>query len=147
MNPTDRGLPRASRLLRPAEFARVYGLRQSAAAGPLVVYAAPRERPDGPARLGLSVSRRVGNAVVRNRWKRRLREAFRHTRTVLPVGTDLVVVVRGGAVPTGEAGARSIADALVALVRRVTGRRGYADGAREARPAEDGDRGHRGRRR
>ncbi len=147
MNPADRGLPRACRLLRPADFARVYGLRQSAAAGSLVVYAAPGEPPDGPARLGLSVSRRIGNAVVRNRWKRRLREAFRRARPALPAGTDIVVVVRGGAVPVGEAGVRSIAEALTTLVRRVTGRRGYAGAVSEERPAAGSDRGRRGRRR
>lgn len=147
MSPADRGLPRERRLLRPADFARVYGLRQSASAGALVVYAAPNDRPDGPVRLGLSVSRRIGNAVVRNRWKRRLREAFRHARPVLPAGTDLVVVVRGGAVPVGEAGARSLAEGLVTLTRRVTGRRGYAAGGPEDGPAAGGDRGRRGRRR
>ncbi|MFM9117907.1 MAG: ribonuclease P protein component, partial [Planctomycetota bacterium] len=48
-------------------------------------------------RLGLSVSRPVGNSVVRHRWKRRIREAFRQEDTQLPVGVDLVVRPKRGA--------------------------------------------------
>ncbi len=46
------------------------------------------------ARIGLTVSRRVGNAVVRNRGKRLLREAFRATRDLWPEDLDLVVIVK-----------------------------------------------------
>ena len=105
----------------------MYDTRQSASAGPLVLYAAPyRAKPDA-VRVGLSVSRRIGSAVVRNRWKRRLREAFRQVRHSLPPGNDFVIVVRSGEPPTGEAGAREIEKAIAALAARVVGRRGYAD--------------------
>lgn len=50
-------------------------------------------------RLGLSVSRKLGKAVVRNRWKRLIREAFRLTRRQLPDGVDLIVIPRLGATP------------------------------------------------
>ncbi|HKD37416.1 MAG TPA: ribonuclease P protein component, partial [Pirellulales bacterium] len=53
-------------------------------------------------RIGLSVSARVGGAVVRNRWKRLLREAFRLRRMELPVGLDLVAIPRGGIEPELE---------------------------------------------
>ena len=125
MTPTGREFAKADRLLRPAEFARVYELRQSAAAGPLVLYAAPRPAAVTTPRLGLSVSRRVGNAVVRNAWKRRLREAFRAVRGDLPAGSDYVIVVRGGPPPQGAAGATRVAGLLVDLGRKVVGRRGY----------------------
>jgi ribonuclease P protein component len=46
-------------------------------------------------RLGITASRRVGNAVVRNRAKRLVREAFRATRELWPTGADIVVIVRG----------------------------------------------------
>ncbi len=48
-------------------------------------------------RLGLTVSRKVGNAVARNRVKRRIREWFRRERTVLREGRDLIVIARPGA--------------------------------------------------
>ncbi|MBT8486643.1 MAG: ribonuclease P protein component [Phycisphaerales bacterium] len=76
-------------------FRAAYDAGVSVRTGPLVVYAcpAPPGVVDGP-RLGLSVPRRVGNAVRRNRVKRRLREAFRLERPDLPRGYDLVVNVR-----------------------------------------------------
>jgi len=53
-------------------------------------------RTEGPARIGLTVSRKVGNAVVRNRVRRRLREAFRRRWATLPP-VDLVCIVRSAA--------------------------------------------------
>lgn len=135
MTASRRGFPRAVRLLRPADFTRVYGRRRSAAAGHVVLYAAPNERPDGGVRLGLSVSRRIGNAVVRNRWKRVLREAFRAVRGDLPAGNDFIVVVRSGAPPAGAEAARALREGIVSLARRIVARPGYsATGGGDGRP-------------
>jgi len=52
---------------------------------------------DAPARLGITVSRRVGGAVVRTRVKRRLREWFRRHRALFPKGKDVIVIARPAA--------------------------------------------------
>jgi ribonuclease P protein component len=144
VTPNRHEFPRTARILSSADFARVYERRCSAAAGPLVLYAAPRGDAAVESRVGLSVSRRIGNAVIRTRWKRRLREAFRLVRSRLPAGTDFVIVVRSGEPGTGaEAAARAEAT-IAALAARVTGRPGYP-APPPPRPAGPGQR--RGRRR
>ena len=89
--------PKSVRLLKSSDFDRVMKQRQSASNGFVVVYAAPNDL--GFTRLGLIVSRKCGNAVVRNSWKRGLREAFRLSYSDLPAGYDLVVLPRRGATP------------------------------------------------
>ncbi|MBV9413587.1 MAG: ribonuclease P protein component [Solirubrobacterales bacterium] len=87
--------PRAGRmrLSRSADFDRVFRHGRSHAGRELVLYVFPRGEGESP-RLGLSVSRKVGGAVQRNRVKRLLREAFALDGGRLPVGTDAVVVAR-----------------------------------------------------
>jgi ribonuclease P protein component len=121
VTPAKRELPKSRRLVRPADFARVYAARRSAAAGPLVVYALPHESGGG-LKLGLSVSRRIGNAVVRNRWKRHLRESFRLVQDEFPAGHDLVVVVRSGLPPAGAEGLGRTGASLVTLAGRAARR-------------------------
>ena len=83
---------RTQRVRTPAQYAAVYDARVRESRGPLMLYALPNEL--GHCRLGLSVSRKVGTAVKRNRIRRLLREAFRHMQHDLPRGYDLVIVVR-----------------------------------------------------
>jgi len=94
---TNHRLPPECRLRRPADFDRTYKRRRSASDGRLVVYGC--ENGLAYCRIGLSVSSRLGGAVVRNRWKRLLREAFRLHRCEFPDGIDLVVVPRVGNQP------------------------------------------------
>lgn len=93
----DARFRRCHRLRTGAEFRRVYQRRCSAATDRFVLLGV--ENGLDHSRLGLSVSRKVGGAVQRNRWKRLVREAFRLTRTMLPAGIDLVVSPRPAAVP------------------------------------------------
>src|SRR4051794_29097433 len=85
---------RRQRLSRSAEFDRVYREGRSHANRYLVVYSFPREGDETDPRLGVSVGRKVGGAVERNRVKRLLRDAFWATADSLPDGHDFVVVAR-----------------------------------------------------
>jgi len=84
------------RLSRSAEFERVYRQGRSVANRHLVLYTFPNASTQRP-RLGLSVSRKVGGAVERNKVKRLLREAFSHAENELLTGQDVVVVARPAA--------------------------------------------------
>jgi ribonuclease P protein component len=118
---------RRRRLSRSAEFERVYRQGRSKGNRFLVLYAFPREEDapaaDGP-RLGLSVSRKVGGAVDRNRVKRCLREAFWAESGRLPAGSDYVVVARPDARELAERdGMPGVQLALHELVDQLGGAR------------------------
>jgi ribonuclease P protein component len=117
--------PRRRRLSRSAEFERVYRQGRSKGNRYLVLYAFPREEDsaskDGP-RLGLSVSRRIGGAVDRNRVKRVLREAFWAEAERLPEGSDYVVVARPDSRDLAEReGTGGVQAALAELVDALGG--------------------------
>lgn len=86
-------LGRDRRVRKRPEFQDIAarGLRVSTAH--FVLIAAVQAVP-GPCRLGITASRRVGNAVVRNRHKRLVRAAFREANGLLPPGHDLLVICR-----------------------------------------------------
>jgi ribonuclease P protein component len=116
--------PKRGRLSRSAEFERVYRQGRSVGNRFLVLHAFPRagtEAPDGP-RLGVSVSRKVGGAVDRNRVKRVLRVAFWQEAERLPSGSDYVVVARPDARDLAEReGTEGMRTALAELVDGLGG--------------------------
>lgn len=111
----DLRFPKRLRLLRASEFERVFATRNSVGNAHFVLYGAANEV--GFARLGITVSRRVGNAVARNRWKRLLREAFRLSQHALP-NLDFVCVVRAPTPPALAQLMAKISESASRLERR-----------------------------
>lgn len=103
----------AEHLRRPSDFKRVYDRRRSVSDDWLIIYAC--ENQLAHLRLGLSVSRKFGGAVQRNRLRRLYREAFRLTRADMPVGLDLVLIPRKAEPPTLD----HLKQALPRLVKQV----------------------------
>jgi ribonuclease P protein component len=114
---TDQRFPKSMHLRNQAEFDRVFASRAYAADNWLIVHACANEL--GSLRLGLSVSRKSGNAVVRNYWKRSIREAFRRHQAQFPLGMDLVVRPQKGATADSMAIQASLPLLIVRLAKRL----------------------------
>ena len=112
--------PKALHLRRPAEFRRVYDCKCSVRDDGLVIYG----RVNGLAhsRLGMSVSRKAGSAVARNRLRRLYREAFRLAQSALPPGIDMVFLPRGRSEPALPELMTSLAKLAQALARKLAAR-------------------------
>jgi len=89
VSPARLRLPRSARLRRSADYRRIYK-EGSRFAGPLFAAFYQRSDPDQPARVGYTTTRPMGKAVIRNRIKRRLREAVRLRLPELAPGWDII---------------------------------------------------------
>ncbi len=109
----DRRFRRREHIRHQSDFTRAYRRGLRAGDNLLVIYLVKNKL--AWSRLGLSVSRRVGNAPERNYVKRQLREAFRLLKTDLPRGFDIVCVAK----PQSSNRPRGYSRSVLKLVRRA----------------------------
>lgn len=117
------GLPREARLTRSKDFQRLRRQGRPLVEPPLRVRALPR--PGEKSRVGLAVGRKVGGAVVRNRWRRAIREAFRLHRHRLDCGHDIVVSVDWEAPPERV---DAVEEAFLRIIERLNRSHEETDG-------------------
>lgn len=121
-------LTRAQRIRKRPEFVRIQDSSARVSTRNLLLLLDARSIPglaagdsaSAPPRLGVVASRKVGNAVARNRCKRLVREAFRALQHAIPRGVDVVVIVRPGTNLLAASDVRAqIEQALPQLARRA----------------------------
>jgi ribonuclease P protein component len=122
----------ATHVRKRSDFERIQSTGSRVSTERFVLIFARQTQAPGPARLGITASRRIGNAVARSRAKRLVREAFRATHELFPPELDLVVIVRR---PLGELKLQAVVEewrgAMSAIRRRVAAL--LADPAPEAK--------------
>jgi len=134
------GIPRSQRLRASREYEAVRETGFRVDCGAFIFQARWEQAAQGGApvqplrRLGLAASRRVGNAVTRNRAKRVFREIFRHNQGRLPARCEVVIVVRAAFVRFGHA-------ELEARFRRACAKLERYRGRRRTGPGPDGGSG------
>lgn len=103
-------------LKKNSEFSRVFSLKKSYANRLLVMYVRenPENRDAGINRVGISVSKKVGNSVIRHRVKRVIREIFRLNDAMFSKGLDIVIIAR---VEAKKAGYQELENAVMHLCR------------------------------
>lgn len=97
---------KTDRIVSSDDFTVALRAGHCAADGTLVVFAVPSG--EQRTRIGITIPKRTGCAVVRNRWKRLIRESFRTQRGRIPTGFDFVVRPKKGAEPDWEAVKKSL---------------------------------------
>jgi ribonuclease P protein component len=100
VHPADERFPKSARLRKRAEFLAVQGRGRKVQNRAFVALAL---ETGGGVRLGITPTRRLGGAVVRNRARRLVREAFRRGHFPVPAGLDVVVIPKSAALPLAAA--------------------------------------------
>jgi len=103
------------RLRNQEDFQKVFQKGRSTANRQFVIYVLPKEGQD-QLRIGISVSKKLGKAVVRNRIKRLIREALRLNLPLIQWTGDLIVIARG---PVAEMSYQEVADSLVHCLKKA----------------------------
>lgn len=124
------------RLKKNEDFQRVFRRGMSVANRQLVLYAFPNPKIER-FRVGISISKKIGNAVVRNRTKRLLKEAIRLNMESIKTGYDLVVIVRK---PTLELNLLELSASFSHVLKRA----GLHNKSRQARVKHHTSLGHEG---
>jgi ribonuclease P protein component len=109
-------LPRSARIRSQKVFSAAFAERRRLSDHRLTIYVIPNKL--GLTRLGISVGRRAGGAVRRNRLKRLIREAFRRVRHQLSPGMDLVIVPHHGK----DFSVLELQNSIILLAERLQGR-------------------------
>jgi ribonuclease P protein component len=91
--PKAAGLPRSERIRKRSIYQRVQTTGRKIQTDHFIVFALPNDTASA-ARLGVTVSRKVGGAVTRNRVKRLVREAFRRQKALFPRGLEVVLIAK-----------------------------------------------------
>ena len=110
-------MARVGRLRPRGEFERV---RQNGRSWPhrffVLIVLARTDPPDSPSRIGVAAGKKLGGAVTRNRFKRKLREAVRQVYPNIPSGVDMILIARA---PMAEATMAQIVAALIETLQRA----------------------------
>lgn len=117
-SPIRLAFPKARRLRRRGDFVRLQPSRTRVHTPHFLLLLGKGPDEAAPARLGVTVTRKVGSAVERNRVKRVVREAFRLDPALLPAGVDLVVIAKDGAPTLGLAAVQAEWDGVRPLMQR-----------------------------
>lgn len=113
-------MEKKNRLTRSADFQKVYRQGKSVAGRYAVLYYFERKAELGEPRLGVSVSKKVGGAVVRNHVKRVLKEVFRARQDIIAPAYDYVIIARPGLAPYIEKSQfQEVVDMITDLFRRA----------------------------
>ncbi len=102
---------RSMRVTKKKDFDAIYASTQCRRTKNLTIHA--RQNGEGLTRLGLSVPKKIGNAVIRNSVKRKVREAFRHVYDSMPLGYDIVVTLHND----GDLKREAYEELLVSVLR------------------------------